>query len=136
MHFKSLRSILNKTFRINCNILEVLEKIRHLGINYSLYDWWNSSVIIWSCIFASCCCSVAQLCPTVCDHMDCSIPGFAVLHYLLDFAQNHIQCQWCHSTISSSVIPFSFYLQSFLSIFPINLLLLVGSIYTACQFHY
>ena len=29
--------------------------------------------------------SVAQSCPTVCDPMDCSTPGFPVLHYLLEF---------------------------------------------------
>ena len=37
----------------------------------------------------SCCCSVAQLCPTFCDPMDCSMPGFPVLHYLLELAQTH-----------------------------------------------
>ena len=34
-----------------------------------------------------CCCSVAQLCPTLCYPIDCSTPGFPVLHYLLEFAQ-------------------------------------------------
>ena len=29
-----------------------------------------------------CCCSVAQLCPAVCYHMDCSTPGFPALHCL------------------------------------------------------
>ena len=33
------------------------------------------------------CCSVAKLCPTLCTLMDCSMPGFPVLHYLLEFAQ-------------------------------------------------
>ena len=32
------------------------------------------------------CCSVTQLCPTLCDSIDCSMPGFPVLHYLLEFA--------------------------------------------------
>ena len=27
-------------------------------------------------------------CPTLCDPMDCSMPGFPVLHCLLEFAQN------------------------------------------------
>ena len=31
------------------------------------------------------CCSVAQSCPTLCDPMDCSTPGFFVLHYLQEF---------------------------------------------------
>ena len=58
-----------------------------------------------------CCCSVAKLCPTLCNPMDCSLPGFSVLHYLLKFAQT--QSRWCHPTISSSAAPFSFCLQSF-----------------------
>ena len=37
-----------------------------------------------------CCCSVAKLCLTVCDPIDCSMPGFPVLHYLPEFAQTHV----------------------------------------------
>ena len=38
-----------------------------------------------------CCCLVAQLCPILCDPMDCSIPGFPVLHHHLpEFAQTHV----------------------------------------------
>ena len=29
-----------------------------------------------------CCCSVSQSCPTLCNPMDCSTPGYSVLHYL------------------------------------------------------
>ena len=36
------------------------------------------------------CCSVAQLCLTLCDPMDCSTPGFPVFHHLLEFVQTHI----------------------------------------------
>ena len=43
----------------------------------------------------------AQSCPTLCDPMDCSTPGFPVLHHLLEFAQTHV-----HLTISSSATPF------------------------------
>ena len=40
---------------------------------------------------ANCCfCSVAQSCPTLGDPMDCSTPGFLVLHYVPKFAQTHI----------------------------------------------
>ena len=35
--------------------------------------------------------------------MDCSTPGFHVLHYLLEFAQTHVTEFWCDRTISSSV---------------------------------
>ena len=34
--------------------------------------------------------SVAQLCLTLCDRMDCSMPGLPVLPCLPEFAQTHI----------------------------------------------
>ena len=34
--------------------------------------------------------SVAQLCPTLCDPMDCSTPGFSVHHQLPEDAQTHV----------------------------------------------
>ena len=37
-----------------------------------------------------CYCSVAQSCPTLCDHMDCSMPGFLALHCLPEFTQTHV----------------------------------------------
>ena len=37
-----------------------------------------------------CCFSDLKLCLTVFDLMDCSTPGFPVLHYLLEFAQIHV----------------------------------------------
>ena len=33
---------------------------------------------------------VAQLCSTLCDPMDCSIPGFPVQHHLPELAQTHV----------------------------------------------
>ena len=57
--------------------------------------------------------SVTQLCMTICYHMDCSMPGLPVHHLLPEFIQTHPLSQWCHPTISSSVIPFSSCLQSF-----------------------
>ena len=53
-------------------------------------------------------CSVTQSCLTV--TMDCSTPGFPVLHYLLEFAQSHVH--WVSDAILS-VVPFSSHLQSF-----------------------
>ena len=34
--------------------------------------------------------SIAQLCPTLCNPMDCSTPGFPIHHQLPELAQNHI----------------------------------------------
>ena len=40
--------------------------------------------------FACCCCSVSKLYLALCDLMDCSTPGYLVLHYLLELAQTHV----------------------------------------------
>ena len=34
--------------------------------------------------------SVAQSCPTLCNPMNCSTPGFPVHHQLLEFTQTHV----------------------------------------------
>ena len=57
------------------------------------------------------CFSSAQSCPTLCGPMDCSTPGLPVRHQLSELTQTHPVSQWCHPTISSSVVPFSSRLQ-------------------------
>ena len=49
--------------------------------------------------------SVAQSCPTVCDPMDCSTPGFPVHDQLPEPTQIHVH--WVGDAIQLSVIPFS-----------------------------
>ena len=44
--------------------------------------------------------SVAQLCLTLCDLMDCSTPGFPVNHQLLELAQTHVY--WVSDAIQPS----------------------------------
>ena len=36
--------------------------------------------------------SVAQSCPTLCDPMDCSTPGFPIHHRILEPTQTHVHC--------------------------------------------
>ena len=70
-----------------------------------LYTWnWHKGV-------NQLCCLVAQSCPTLCDPMDCSVPGFLFLHQLLELTQTGVH--WVGGTISSSVVPFSSCLQFF-----------------------
>ena len=45
-------------------------------------------------------CSVVQSCLTLCDPMDCSMPGFPVLHCLPKFAQTHVH------QVSDAIQPF------------------------------
>ena len=84
--------------------------------------WWTpnvlcyfllffSSFLLRIMLFISCCCPVAQLCPTLCDPMDCSMPAFPV-HHFLEFAQTHVH--WVVDAIQPShLLPFSSRLQSF-----------------------
>ena len=51
----------------------------------------------WSAVQFS---SVAQLCPTLCDPMDCSTPGLSVHHQLLVFTQTHVH--WVSDAIQPS----------------------------------
>ena len=44
----------------------------------------NRQVILYSL--------VAQSCPTLCDPMDCSMPGFPVHHQLPELTQTHVHC--------------------------------------------
>ena len=50
--------------------------------------------LVWQDSFmgSCCCCSVAQSCPILCDHVDCSSSGLQVPHHLLEFAQVHVHC--------------------------------------------
>ena len=67
-----------------------------------------------------CCCPFIQLYPTLWGPMDCSAPGFHVLHQLSELAQTHVY--QVGDAILSSVIPFSSCLQSFpeSGSFPVN----------------
>ena len=51
---------------------------------YSFY------LLQWNYLYHNCCCSVTKSCPTLCDPMNCSTPGFPVLRYLLEFAQTNV----------------------------------------------
>ena len=55
-----------------------------------IYIQYNNYIPIDNC-YIMCCCSVAKLFPTLCDPMDCSMPGFSVFHYLPEFAQVHFR---------------------------------------------
>ena len=65
-------------------------------------------------------CSVAQLCPTLWDYMECSTPGFPVHHHLPELTQTHVHWagdanQPSHPLSSSS--PFAFNLSQHQGLF-------------------
>ena len=89
------------------------EKAFFLGLIFSesisgFYDLW--------CLATECCGYwVTQLCSMFCNPMDCSTPGFPILHYLWEFAQTHVHDDGHESMMSSNICCPLFLL---LSIFP------------------
>ena len=65
-----------------------------------LYLSFSSCSFLVRCVVVVRCCSVARLSPTLCDLMDCSMPGFPVLHHLLELAQTHVH--WAGDAIQPS----------------------------------
>ena len=57
---------------------------------------------------SSCCCLVTQLCPVLCDPMNCKhARPHCPSHPPRACSNSHSLTRWCHPNISSSVAPFS-----------------------------
>ena len=64
-----------------------------MGKSRSLKIQWWDFCILGGCPYSlriCCYCSVAKLCLTLCDPMNCNTLGFPVLHCLPEFAQTHV----------------------------------------------
>ena len=84
-----------------------LRTIRRRNSCVATWIWWK-------------CCLVAKSCSTLYDFMDCSTPGFPVLHYLLEITQIHVHwvgdaIQPSHPLLSPS--PFAFNLSQHQTLF-------------------
>ena len=88
------------------------------------HKWLYSTCVKWrqvtSVMFNSmwplrdCQATVCKACPTLCDSMDCNMPGFLSFTIFLTFAQIHVHLsQWCYLTVLSSATHFFFCLQFF-----------------------
>ena len=98
-------------------------------LKHQEYSWFYHCIYLEAFIDQKPCCpSVTKLCPTLCNPTNCSIPGFPVLHYLAVYSNSCQLSQWCHSTGSFSVTPFSSCPQSFPASesFPVSRLIASG----------
>ena len=59
--------------------LALIPGLRSAALNSDLVAKGNNSTLL-----------LGLTCPTLCDPMDCSMPGFPVLHYLPEFVQTHV----------------------------------------------
>ena len=60
---------------------------RIAGYKISIKNEFSFYTLIMNYYF---CCSVPQLCLTLCNHMDCSTPVFPVHHQLLELTQTYV----------------------------------------------
>ena len=87
----------------------------HFSDSGRCYKWWPSIRQSWLwgkdlplvsplgwCVYLSehQFSSVTQLCPTLCDPMNCNTPGLPVYHQLLEFTQTHVH--WVSDAIQPS----------------------------------
>ena len=82
---------------LSLNSISLLKRMPALLLVYLVFLFHNSSVVFGTELFR--CCSVTQSCPTLCGPMDCSTPGFTVLHHIPERAQTHIH--WVGDAIQS-----------------------------------
>ena len=83
---------------------------------FSLLSWIPMLfVLVWIYFFISCC-SVTKSCLTLCDPINCSTPGFPVLHNLPEFAQTHYH--WVGDAIQPHLLLYH-HLLLLPSVFPI-----------------
>ena len=89
-----LKKFLWLFFEVNYLLISQSSKITILKIKTSSKTF---SLPLWSSVQFS---SVAQLCPTLCDPMNCSTPGLSVHHQLPEFTQIHVH--WVGDAIQPS----------------------------------
>ena len=78
-------------------LIHFTDLFKEPAFGFKNFLYWR---LVFSFIDFSSCCSGAQLCPTLCNPMNCCISGFPVRHYLLESAQIHVH--WVSDTIQPS----------------------------------
>ena len=81
-----------------CSYQQVIDTLLSVHVNQAI-TWWDflvGKMLQMLCsdkakVFPQISyCSIAKSCPTLCNPMDCSMPGFSVHHQLLELAQTHV----------------------------------------------
>ena len=92
------------SLKMLCTLLKCFCSLRYI-FHFSLISSrgpgaWTQPFRVWLLFSHS-------SCPTLCNPMDCSTPGFPVLHHLPEFSQTHVH--WVGDAIQPShpVVPFS-----------------------------
>ena len=78
-----------KYFYDDCLITAVSPHLHHFLVHYIALLFFIELTSTWPSFIHSVS-SVTQSCPTLCNPMDCSTPGFSVHHQLPELVQTHV----------------------------------------------
>ena len=97
--------------------------------NLVVKNWEIATVNKKRTLICNSSCSSTKLCPILCEPMNCSVPGFPILHNLLECAQIHVHwvsdaIQLSHPPLPSS--PPSLSLSQHQGLFPVSRLFTSG----------
>ena len=93
----------HQIWSVNLLLFIVDQKILHINFWKVSLKWYTYTFILYIHLFYMICMSVssvAQLCLTLCDPMNCSTPDLPVHHQLLEFTQTHVH--WVSDAIQPS----------------------------------
>ena len=100
-NIQSSDDLLNVMWRTE-NLKVWTRKVPKLTVHIRISFQQKNIKLLWLNCFKLwlCCCSVCQWCPTLCNPMGCSMPGFPVLHHLPEIVQTHVH--WVGDAIQPS----------------------------------
>ena len=87
LNFQDYLDTVVSTFIQNYTEVSLAPIIECVMTDFARNHSYNCSLIQQ---YPFCGCSVAMLCLTLCNSMNCSTPGFPILFYLLELAQTHV----------------------------------------------
>ena len=94
--WRSISCFLTSTYYSMCECTILLKT--YLLCLTSRFLWFSCNHM--QCYSEYSCCSVTQRCPALCNPMECSTPGFPVLHHIPEFA--HTLVHWVSDAIQPS----------------------------------
>ena len=80
--------------------MKQFEKMKKFELNSTTWNSKDLPVLLCQIHLIKSVSSVSQSCLTLCNSMDCSIPGFPVCHHLPELAQTHTH--WVYDAIQPS----------------------------------
>ena len=99
-YFKNMHYLLFFLVLQEGHFEDLLSNVLFEEINHRSFYTSGWYCVIKDVVTVCYCRSVTKSYPTLCDSMDCSTPGFPVLHYLPELAQTHVH--WVDDAIQSS----------------------------------